>query len=176
MKKLLVLLALLVGVGFAVPVVADTSSLESIQGINPRTIRKAKRAKQKPNAGDLSKVCKNIRPFSGALLKNAWPGHIQRSDPRAPGFALVCASLCPRKFPASAYYSDGSLAFRLGYYGLWEGNHRPRAYCGAGGVGSCSASGVSSAARKSGRDGYVYVDFGAGLCLKAKPGIRNGGV
>lgn len=136
-----------------------------------------KKENKKPNKGNkngLGKVCGNVQPLKKALLKNAWPGHINRSDPRAPGFAFVCGPDCPKKFPVSAYYSDGTAAFKLGYYGRWEGNGRPRAYCGAGGVGTCSASGVAKASRQKGRDGKVYLDFGNKSCRSATPGQRNG--
>lgn len=141
------------------------------EGTSQRDLRKIAR---KGGGSGLSAVCKNTKPI-GALLKNASPGHISSGDPRAPGFALICnRSDCPRGFPAKAYYSDGSLAFSLGYYGRWEGNGQPRAYCGTGGAAVCSVSAVSSAARAKGRNGKVYIDFGGKSCRQATPGIRQG--
>ena len=141
------------------------------EGTSQRDLRKIAR---KSRASGLSSVCSSTRAI-GALLKNASPGHISSGDPRAPGFALVCSrSDCPRGFPAKAYYSDGSLAFSLGYYGRWEGNGQPRAYCGTGGAPVCSSRSVSSNARAKGRNGKVYIDFGGKSCRSATPGIRNG--
>lgn len=162
-----------------VEVLAQESSLETIEGISKRTINKAKRKRKKktPASGvDLAQVCKKVQPFRGALLKSAWPGHIQRNDPRASGFALVCAQTCPKKFPVNAYYSDGEPAFRIGYYGRWEGNGKPRGYCAVGGAARCIVSVVQRDSKKSGRDGKVYVDFGGGSCMTAIPGNRNGDV
>ena len=168
--------------GFIVAMSAPSAQAESTthlsashygmpEGSSQRDLRKIAR---KSRASGLSKVCSSTKPI-GALLKNASPGHISSGDPRAPGFALVCSrSDCPRGFPAKAYYSDGTLAFSLGYYGRWEGNGQPRAYCGTGGAGVCSSRSVSSNARAKGRNGKVYIDFGGKSCRSATPGIRNG--
>ena len=162
-----------------VPAAADTATISASElpaGISARSARKIARANKKPsNSGKgLASVCKSTAPLRGALLKNAYPGHISRSDPRAPGFAFVCGSDCPRSFPAKAYYSDGTLAFSLGYYGRWEGNGQPRAYCGAGGAPMCSVSTVTNGSRASKRDGKVYISFGNGSCRSAVPGQRTG--
>jgi hypothetical protein len=142
-------------------------------GFSARSIRALAR-KGVVEARSLSSVCKSVAPIR-ALLKNAYPGHISLSDSRASGFALVCSrSDCPRKFPAKAYFSDGTLAFSLGYYGRWEGNGQPRAYCGTGGAGKCFVKAVSNNARSGKRDGNVYIDFGNGSCRRAAPGKRNG--
>lgn len=122
----------------------------------------------------LSKVCKSVLPLRKSLLKNAGGGHITNGDARAAGFAFICGPDCPRRFPLTAYYSDGTQAFRLGYYGKWEGNGRPRAYCAAGGVPICYASAVTKAARSKKRDGKVYISYGDGSCRSAIPGARNG--
>lgn len=166
---------LFVSAGYA----ADDAAAE---GLSKRSIRKleaaSKRRKNKKPAATapLETYCTNISDLKKALLKNAYPGHINRSDPRAKGFAFVCGPDCPRKFPVNAYYSDGTQAFRLGYYGVWSGNGRPRAYCAAGGVSSCSAKTVTSNSKKSGRDGKVYLVFDAKKksCRSAVPGNRNG--
>lgn len=148
-------------------------------GISKRTIKKEMAyAKKKggPKATALSDVCATTKPLSNALLKNAWPGHINLSDPRASGFAFVCGSDCASKFPVTAYYSDGTQAFRLGYYGVWSGNGKPRAYCSVGGAARCSASAVTRNAKRSGRDGKVYLVFNKKTksCRTATPGKRNG--
>lgn len=174
MKKYLSIILLGCFVFSAIPVFADYPS-----GLSERSVRKLERAKNKAKKGNkekLAAVCKSITPLKKALLKNAYPGHINRSDPRASGFAFVCGPDCPRSFPVSAYYSDGTAAFKLGYYGKWEGNGRPRAYCAAGGAPACSTSAVSSNSRKSGRDGKIYLVFDtkAKSCRSATPGARNG--
>jgi len=143
-------------------------------GLHSRVLA-AKRARS-PQKKPFAQVCSRTSSISGFLLKNAYPGHISRGDPRAPGFALVCASRCPKKFPVNVYYSDGSLAARIGYYGRWNGNGKPRGYCGCGGAPSCFVSSISKKARQSGRDGKVYLSMGDGSCVSATPGIRNGGV
>lgn len=143
-------------------------------GADNANAERVARAKKKTSTKSFNSVCKNVKPLTDALMKNAYPGHISLSDPRASGFAFVCGKGCPKKFPANAYYSDGTLAFKLGYYGTWEGNRKPRAYCGSGGAPRCSAKGVTNDAKKSGRDGFVYIDFGNKQCRKARPGARNG--
>lgn len=160
--------------GFGAQAFAETS------GLNPRSLRKLERAKKnkKGDAGAkaFEDVCKTVSPIR-ALIKNAYPGHIQKTDPRASGFALVCnRSDCPNSFPAQAYYSDGTPAFKLGYYGTWEGNGKPRAYCGAGGAGRCVVSKVVSDSKKSGRDGKGYIVFNKKTksCRSFIPGKRNG--
>lgn len=151
--------------------VAESSSLP--EGMSARSVRKISRATQKPRAG-LSSVCRSVTPLARALLKNAWPGHISKNDPRASGFAFVCGADCPRKFPMNMYNAAGVKLASLGMYGLWEGNGRPRAYCGAGGAPRCSVSTVVRGARANGGDGKVYLDFGNGSCRSATPGARNG--
>lgn len=141
------------------------------EGTSQRELRKIAR---KVRGSGLSQVCSSTKRI-GALLKNAYPGHISAGDPRAPGFALVCnRSDCPRAFPAKAYYSDGTYAFSLGMYGRWNGNGQPRAYCGTGGAAMCSVRTVVAGARSAGRNGKVYIDFGGKSCREATPGVRNG--
>lgn len=149
---------------------AASSVYAADSALSARSQRKMARKNITPKA--FADVCKKVTPLKYALLKNAWPGHIQRSDSRASGFAFVCGADCPKRFPVSAYYSDGTLAFKLGYYGRWEGNGKPRAYCGTGGVGTCSASSITKAAKR--KDGKIYLDFGNKSCRSATPGQRNG--
>lgn len=145
------------------------------EGLNARSIRKLARARSgKVKTKALNTVCKKISNLQHALMKNTAGGHISSADPRYPGISLICGSDCARSFPVNAYYSDGNLAFKLGYYGKWSGNGKPRAYCGAGGAPACYASSVKTNARRSGRDGYVYLHFGNKSCRKARPGERNG--
>lgn len=123
--------------------------------------------------------CQTIKPLEHALLKNNAGGHIGRRDRRYHGFAFICGKECPATFPVQAYYSDGAPAFKLGYYGRWNGNGQPRAYCAAGGAPFCNVPTVRMRANIVGReglrrDGKVYLSFGNGICQTAIPGIRNG--
>ncbi len=164
---------------------SDTAmvSSEGSRGLSARSERKLARAaknnKKKNNPGNgngsnaFKKVCPNVVQLSGILIKNAYPGHISQGDPRAPGFAMVCGRSCVSSFPASVFFSDGTLAFKLGYYGRWEGNGQPRAYCGAGGVAMCSVSSVVSNSRKSGRDKSAYLKLNKNTCARFTPGARN---
>lgn len=174
MKLIRLLTVLAIVLGFTAQAYAELPT-----GMSERSARKISRAKKGPKnpaVKPLNTYCKSTTPLSKALLKNAYPGHINASDPRAPGFAFVCGPDCPSGFPVSAYYSDGTPAFKLGYYGRWEGNNRPRAYCGAGGVAMCNVKTVSSGARQKGRDGKIYLVFNSKSksCRSASPGQRNG--
>jgi len=131
--------------------------------------------KVKKTNEDFEKVCSKVSPLKGSLLKNAYPGHISYSDPRAKGFAFVCGSSdCPKKWPARAYYSDGKLAFKLGYYGRWRENHCPRSYTGCAGAPVVYVSKIVRQAKAKGRDGNVYIAIGNKACRSAVPGKRNG--
>ncbi len=160
------------------PNLAFAQDLQSLYplGFSQRSIRKLERKASKKggkvNVTSLADVCPSVQPMSGALMKNAYPGHIQRTDPRASGFAFICGSSCPSKFPVSAYYSDGTLAFKLGYYGRWSGNGKPRAYCSVG-VPRCSVKKVVRDSKTSGRDGKVYLTWTSTSCRSATPGVRN---
>ena len=143
------------------------------EGMSVRSLRKINRARSASSG--LRKVCKKVSPIR-ALWKPAWGGHINSGDPRASGPALVCSrSDCPRVRPANVYYSDGTLAFKVGQYGTWNGNGQPRLYCSAGGAGSCSLRSAAQQARARGRDGKLYVAYGSGQCRSvASPLGRNG--
>jgi hypothetical protein len=156
-----------------------TVSKASAQAITKEE-RKEMRAERAKRA--LREVCApdNVVPARGLLIKKTGGGHIPGSDARASGFSLICASNCVSSFPAKVYHCDGSQAFKLGYYGTWSGNGRPRAYCAAGGVGACSVSSVASMSKRKGcgQVGYLDLDGSRGKrCMKIfVDGRRNGGV
>ena len=147
------------------------------QGADSRTVRKLLRAGKK---GNLAAVCPSIASFRGGqgLIKSEISKHISPSDPRASGYTLVCGSLCPSSFPASFYYSDGTLAGKFGYYGRYSGNGRPRAYCGAGGAPVCSTSAIYSRARGLRTGSSLYLKLNSRQCISfsGAPGARNGSV
>ena len=131
----------------------------------------------------LANVCTKISPLTKSLLKNTWPGHIYPPDPRSYGFAFICgrsSAQCPSRWPARVYYSDGTLAFKLGYYGTWSGNGgRPRAYTGTHGARTVKVKNIVKASKAKGkdgkkRDGYVYIRIKGKKCASAIPGKRNG--
>jgi hypothetical protein len=145
------------------------------QGFSQRSIRKIERkAKGNPSASALSDVCKSVTPIH-ALFKSTGGGHI-RGDARESGFSIICSRSECFSFPASAYYSDGTYAFKIGYYGRWVGNGQPRAYCAAGGAPACNAKSITANARAQKRDGKVYIQKSAKTktCVSADPTRRNG--
>ena len=130
----------------------------------------------------LSKVCSSVQPLGSRFLYKAEISpHIPSGDARASGPTLVCNSDCP-KFPAEVYYSDGSLAHKLGYYGRWDVTGKARAYCAAGGAPKCFTSQIarnSRARTRSGRrNGRLYVKMttaSPGRCVEImNPAGRNG--
>ena len=160
---------------------AENMSISLPEGLNAREARLFTRAaKAKPKAvSKLKKLCKKIitlRPGQ-ALIKSQISAHIPRGDARASGYTFVCGSLCA-SFPAPFYYSDGTLAGKLGYYGRYSANGRPRAYCAAGGAPRCSVSSIYAKARRKKTGSYLYLKSNSTTCFKfnGAPGARNGGV
>ena len=79
------------------------------------------------------------------------------------------------------YYSDGVKAGAVGYYGTYSKTGKARAYCAAGGAPQCFISQISSKSRRSGRDGFVYVQLSGSrvaaantVCYKVRPLGRTG--
>ncbi|NMC61875.1 MAG: hypothetical protein GYA55_01765 [SAR324 cluster bacterium] len=127
-------------------------------------------------AKKLKKVCPRITNLSGLLIKTTAGGHIPKSDPRYSGFSIICGSHCV-PFPATVYHCDGSVAFKMGYYGRWDGNGKSRGYCGAGGQGGCPTSYVRSKNRSLRCNGAVYLAQGGGRCMRFNINSnRSGGV
>jgi hypothetical protein len=161
--------------------VAIASSAVAQEGLSARSLRKARRAGNESVAA-FRAVCSAVRPVTGndLLYKSEISPHINKGDVRASGPTLVCGRVCPSRWPANLYYSDGALAARLGYYGTWEVTGRPRAYCGAGGAPRCSNSVLSREARRRGRDGSLYLQVSTQasgsktICYRVKPIGRTG--
>lgn len=171
--RILSVMTMLVGLTVA------TVSSASPEGLNPRTERKL--ARQAVSTKALSDVCKTIKNITGKefLWKSEISPHIPRGDARASGPTLICNRDCPTKFPMEFFYSDGTKAGAVGYYGRWSYTNKPRAYCAAGGAPRCYNSVIRSNATKNGRDGKIYLQFrGKGtsntLCYRANPVGRNG--
>ena len=133
-----------------------------------------------PPALKRKNICTEVKPLTSGLLKNTWPGHIYPPDPRSYGFAYICGSRdCPRRWPARVYFSDGTLAFRLGYYGIWSGNGKPRSYTGTYGAPKVYVKNIVTKSKRKGKDGIkrngkVYIAIGNKKCRSAIPGKRNG--
>jgi hypothetical protein len=127
----------------------------------------------------LSRSCKTVRSVTGRefLYKSEISDHISSTDRRATGPTFICNQVCPSGFPISVFYSDGTLAARLGYYGTWNVTGKPRAYCAAGGTPQCFNSRISRDSRRSGRDGKLYVRTRTGsnsVCYRVNPLGRTG--
>jgi hypothetical protein len=158
-------------------VATDSAQAQDTLTKQERREKRAERAKR-----DLKEVCapSSVVPARGLLIKKTGGGHIPNSDARASGFSLICASNCVSTFPAKVYHCDGSDAFKMGYYGRWNGNGKPRAYCAAGGAGACNVSSVANLSKKKkcGLVGYLDLDGNRGKrCMKIfVDGRRNGGV
>jgi hypothetical protein len=127
-------------------------------------------------------VCAQVKNVTGSefLYKSEISSHIPRGDARAAGPTLICNRMCPKRFPASLFYSDGSLAAKVGYYGRWNVTGKTRAYCAAGGAPACNVRALASDARRRGRDGSLYLQMsrsteGKGtLCYRVRPLGRTG--
>ena len=125
-------------------------------------------------------ICTEVKPLTSGLLKNTSPGHILAPDPRSYGFAYICGYRdCPKRWPTKVFYSDGTLAFRLGYYGTWSANGKPRAYTGTYGAPKVYVNKIVKRSKIKGkdgikRDGKVYIAIGNKKCRYAIPGKRNG--
>ena len=161
--------------------IAVAPSLSHAQnGLSSRSLQKMSRAGDPTaSAQGFGQVCKTVNQVTGRefLWKSEISQHINPGDPRATGPTFICNQICP-KFPMSFYYSDGSLAGSVGYYGTWSVTGKARAYCAAGGAPQCFVSQISTNSRRSGRDGFVYLQTrstsGNTLCYKVRPVGRTG--
>lgn len=126
----------------------------------------------------LGAVCPTIKTVKGNdfLWKSEISNHIGSQDPRASGPTLVCGRICASRFPVSFFYSDGVEAGKLGYYGTYNGNGQPRAYCSVGGAPKCSILDISKKSTQAGRDGYLYLRLSRTTCYKVRPLGRTGRV
>lgn len=149
-------------------------------GLSSRSLQKLAREGD-PSAAvmSFSDSCATVRQVTGRefLWKSQISHHIPSSDPRASGPTFICNQLCPL-FPMSFFYSDGTRAGQVGYYGTWSATGKARAYCAAGGAAKCSISTINSDSRKKGRDGFVYLQLnrkaGKTVCYKVRPLGRTG--
>ena len=155
-------------------------SSQAQDGLSTRSLQRMSRAGD-PTAGvaNLSNVCGTIRQVTGRefLWKSEISNHINPGDPRATGPTFICNQICP-KFPMAFYYSDGTLAGLVGYYGTWNVTGKARAYCAAGGAPQCFINQIYTTSRRGGRDGFVYLQTrktaGNTACYKVRPLGRTG--
>ena len=129
-----------------------------------------------PPTGGLAAVCRTVSPISlgEMLVKSEISDHIHGGDPRATGYTVVCARLCPAgRNNVPFYYSDGAQAGSVGYYGTFSGNGRPRLYGAAGGAPQHFVSQIAPEAARRG-NGKLYLDMGNGSCKEFNPTGRNG--
>lgn len=150
-------------------------------GLNARALRKlARQPKGDAKIVAFNDVCSTVRNVTGHefLYKSEISQHISHGDRRSSGPTLICNRVCPSRFPAALYYSDGTQAARLGYYGRWNVSGKPRAYCAAGGAPACSNRTLSAGARQRGRDGFLYLQTsstrGRSVCYRVRPNGRTG--
>lgn len=145
-------------------------------GLPVRTLRKLARAPKPTEALKAMKsVCKSVRDGGGRsfLYKSEISPHINPGDPRASGPTLVCNQVCSKSSRIPLYYSDGTLAAVMGYYGRWNVTGRPRYYCAAGGTPACSNRTLARDSRARGRDGKIYVKLDS-TCWRVNPIGRTG--
>jgi hypothetical protein len=173
-KVLCAMMALVLG-ATAISTVARADEWPA--GMSKREIRKATRAGVSARA--LKSVCKSVSSIAPGqmLVKSELSNHISApGDSRQGGYTLVCGNQCA-KLPASIFYSDGNLAARLGYYGTFSGNGKPRAYCGVG-TPSCNARSIAGVAsrKKTGKLLYLQTNPKTKSCKSFNASGRNGGV
>lgn len=124
----------------------------------------------------LADVCPSVKSVTGSefLWKSQISHHIPSSDRRASGPTFICNKVCPSTWPLNVYYSDGTRAARLGYYGTYAATGKPRAYCGTKGAPVCSVRKITSDSNTAGRDGFVYLKTSSDTCYRVKPLGRTG--
>ncbi len=140
----------------------------------------------------LTSVCAKVSFFQNGegLFKGEISHHINKADARATGPTYICGTDCADQSPVPLFYIDGTLAAKLGYYGVWSrshgGNGKARFYCGAGGQKACSVKAIGATAaqknKKYGLPGYAFLQVSAAKkgpnteCKIVDPDSRNGGV
>jgi len=124
----------------------------------------------------LAAVCPSVKTVTGSefLWKSEISHHIYPTDKRAAGPAFICNKVCPKKWPLNIYYSDGTRAARLGYYGTYRTTGKPRAYCATKGAPACSIETISKDSKATGRDRCVYLKTSDNTCYQVKPVSRTG--
>jgi hypothetical protein len=138
---------------------------------------------QPPLAG-LFGVCEKYSAIANGemLIKSEISQHIPGQDPRATGYTLVCARLCPKNLSRSDFFfADGSYAGSVARYGTFHGNGKPRLYGAVGEAPQHFASDIAAKASTIG-NGKLYMQIssarsGAGTdCKEFNPTGRNGGL
>lgn len=124
----------------------------------------------------LADVCPSVKTVTGSefLWKSEISNHISPSDRRAAGPTFICNKVCPKKWPLNVYYSDGTRAARLGYYGTYRVTGKARAYCATKGAPACSIKTIAADSKAAGRDGFVYLKTSDSTCYQVKPLGRTG--
>ena len=155
---------------------ADTGAL------SPRSLQKmARNGDPTASVEAFEDRCATVKEVTGKefLWKSQISHHITSGDPRATGPTFICNRLCP-KFPMAFYYSDGTKAGEVGYYGPWNVTGKARAYCAAGGAPQCFINQIATDSRRRGRDGFVYLQTSGAVkaartvCYKVRPLSRTG--
>jgi|LauGreDrversion4_2_1035121.scaffolds.fasta_scaffold15846_2 hypothetical protein len=72
------------------------------------------------------------------------------------------------------YYSDGTKAGAVGYYGTFAATGKARAYCSAKGARKCSIKRISASLNAAGRNGKVYLKTSDSVCYQVNPLGRTG--
>jgi hypothetical protein len=170
----LTLVMAITAIGFgAFDAVAEPSN-PSIRSLN----KMSRRGNPTVSIMSLATVCPTVKTVTGNefLWKSEISKHIGSGDSRAAGPSFICGRICASRFPMDFFYSDGSKAGRVGYYGTYHGNGQPRAYCSVGGAPKCSIADIAKKSTLSGRDGYLYLQLSKTTCYKVRPLGRTGRV
>ena len=124
----------------------------------------------------LSTVCPTVKQVTGSefLWKSQISDHISSKDPRASGPTFICNKLCPSTWPMNFYYSDGEKAGAVGYYGVYRGTGKARAYCAVRGARKCFISRIAAHSKTAGRDGKLYLKLSDSTCYQVAPVGRTG--
>lgn len=152
------------------------------------TATPTKKPSPTPVLTGLSKVCAKVsKVVNGELLvKSEASTHINPNDCRTTGYTLVCGSKCPSSINAhgitALYFSDGTRAAQLGYYGTFAQNGKPRAYGCSNGAPQHYAAKIAVEAKEKGRNGKLYLRMASDktgpntLCKEVNAEGRTGDV
>ena len=124
----------------------------------------------------LASVCPTVKTVTGRefLWKSVISNHIPSNDPRHSGPTFICNKVCPPSWPMNFYYSDGTKAGAVGYYGTYAATGKARAYCAVKGARKCSIARIAATANAAGRDGKVYLKTSNSVCYQVNPLGRTG--
>jgi hypothetical protein len=160
------------------PTVASAGEVKISPRIERLIARAEAKAAKKGRTSTLAAQCPTVKQ-ARLLVKSEASNHISSGDARATGYTLVCAADCPAGFPATFLYCDGSEAGKLGYYGTFSGNGRPRAYGAAGGAKQHFVSQIARTSKKKGCGNILYLKMRSGAngwCSPFYSVGRSGGV